>query len=333
MPDGSQVNCVTKLNKNKMNVSDLITEFGAYYQNQGQNANRIYRTLRAQFVTQMLFTLVLTDETIWRASKTTMTRLVQPFQKAWTPIGLLTFTPAEIRMFKVKMDHELYPDDIDATWLGFLASENLDRKEWPLVRWLVENEILPQIQEDLEMNEIYSGVYAAPTPGDAGAAGTAMDGIKKVINDHITGGRITPIATGALETDAKLFVAQVEDWAKQINVRYRMRNMPVSMSEDNFELFREGYDLTYNVNYRQDTNNTKIRYKNLEVMGLPSMVGSNKLIATPKENAILLKKRSINENRVQLESEDRRVKMWTDFWIGIGYILPEVVFTNDQDLV
>lgn len=316
-----------------MNVSDLITEFGAYYQNQGQNANRIYRTLRAQFATQALFTLVLTDETIWRAAQSTMTRLVQPFQKAWTPIGLAELSPIEIRQYKLKMDHEEYPDDIDATWLGFLASENLDRKEWPIVRWLIENEILPQIQEDLELNEIYSGVFAAPTPGTAGAAGTAMNGVKKVINDHITGGRITPIATGALETDAKLFVDQIEDWARQIDVRYRMRMMQVAMSEDNDELFREGFDLKYNVNYRQDAQNTRVRYKNLEIVGLPSMVGSGKIFTTPKENAILMKKRSINENRIQLESEDRRVKFWTDFWMGIGFTLPELVFTNDQDLV
>lgn len=315
-----------------MNVADLIAEFGAYYQNQEQNANRIYRTLRAQFMTQALFTLVLTDETIWRASKSVMTRLVQPFQKGWTPVGVQTFSPVEIRQFKMKIDHEEYPDDIDASWLGFLASENLDRKEWPIVRWLIENEMLPQIQEDLEMNEIYGGVYAAPTPGVAGAPGTAMNGIKKVVNDHITAGRITPIATGALATDPVLFVEQIEDWAKQINVRYRMKNMPVTMSEDNAELYREGFDLKYNVNYRQDAQNLRVRYKNLEVMGVPSFVGSNKIVATPKENAILMKKRSTNEGRIQLESEDRRVKFWTDFWMGLGYILPEVVFTNDQDL-
>lgn len=316
-----------------MNLADLIAEFGAYYQNQGQNASRIYRLLRAQFATQMLFTLVLTDDTIWRAATSTMTRLLQPYQNPWTPIGQAGFAPVELRMHKVKMDHELYPDDIEATWLGFLASESLDRKTWPLVRWLVENEILPQIQEDLEMNEIYDGVYAPPTPGVAGAAGTAMNGIKKIINDHITAGRITPISTGALETDPKLFVDQVEDFAKQIAIRYRNQSMTLAMSEDHAELYAEGFDTKYNVNYRQDAQNKRVRYKNIEVMGLPSHNGSNKIWTTPKANAILMKKKSVNEGRVELESEDRRVKMWTDFWLGIGFTLPELVFTNDQDLV
>lgn len=316
-----------------MNVADLIAEFGAYYQNQGQNSQRIYRVLRAQFMTQMLFTLVLSDETIWRAAKSTITRLVQPFQKGFTPIGEATFSPVEIRQHKIKMDYEVYPDDIEATWLGFLASENQDRKTWPIVRWLVEQEILPQIQEDLELNEIFSGVYAAPTTGTAGAAGTAMNGIKKIINDHITAGRTTTIATGALSNDPVTFVEQVEDFARQINIRYRMQQMTLGMSEERAKLYEQGYDEKYNVNYRRDTDTMRVRYQNISVMGLPSHQNSDKIWTTPKANAILLKKKSVNEGRVQMESEDRRVKLWNDFWIGLGFILPELIFTNDQDLV
>lgn len=315
-----------------MDVSSVITEFGAYYQNAGQNASRLYRLLRAQFATLMLFKLIITDDEIWRASKTTIGRLLQPFQKGWTPVPGVGFSPVEIRQYKMKMDHEEYPDDVESSWLGFLSSSNLDRKTWPFVKWLIENELLPQIKEDLELNEIYKGVYAAPTPGAAGPPSTAMNGIKKIINDYITAGRITPISTGVLETDPKLFVDQVEDFCKQINVRYRMKNMKLAMSEDRAELYQEGYDIKYNVNYNQAANNGKVRYKNIEVVGLPSHEGSNKIWCTPPENAIMMQKKTMNQDKVMLESEDRKVKIWTDFWMGIGYIFPELIFTNDQDL-
>lgn len=315
-----------------MNVADLITEFGAYYLNQGQNMSRLYQLLRRDFITGDVFTPVVTDDTIWRASEVRMQRIVQAFQKQFTPVGSPAFVPVEIRQFHLKADTQEYPDDLEATWLGFLSGPNVKRSEWPFVRWYLETQFFPQIQEDLEMNEIASGVYAAPTPGTASAASTGMDGIKKIITDHISDSRIVPQAMGAIPADDADFVTQLEEFHKGIDKRYRNGVLDLCMSEDLELKYKRGYRAKYLAGTSLvEGTSLKIIDTNITVKGLPAMQGSSRYFATPKANAILLKKKTQNQRAVDVQSIDRLVKFMTDWWMGLGFIIPELVFTNDQN--
>ncbi|AWW32433.1 hypothetical protein DN752_21060 [Echinicola strongylocentroti] len=315
-----------------MDVQDIITEFGAYYINQGQNLSRLVKILNEKSVTENAFTTVVTDDTLYRGGKSTIGRLLQPFQKGWTPIGNVGFTPIAIPQYPFKMDHEEYPDDLEATWLGFLADESLNRSEWPFIRWLVEVHLLPQIKEDYELNEIFSGVYVAPTPGTAGAAGTAMNGIKEIRNTHISDGRITPITIGALETDPQAFVEQIESFSDQINTRYWMQNMELNMSQTLAKRYRRGYRKLYGKDTDFDGVKSSVEDTNIMVVGKPSHEGSDIIWCTPKSNAIRLLKKSQNMNRVRIETAKREVSIFTDFYSGIGFLIPEIVFTNDSEL-
>lgn len=315
-----------------MNIAEIIAEFGAYYLKNGQNLSRIVKMLNAQSTTDSVLTPIITDETQWRASQATMGRVLQPFQKAWTPINPLKLVPVAIDQFKMKVDSEEYPDDLEATWLGFLAGEGIDRKEWPFIRWYVESMLIPQAKEDYELNEVYSGVFAAPTPGAAGAAGTTMNGLKKAINDQITLGRITPIVTGAPSADNKTFVEQVESFIDKVNVKYQHVPMQLCMSQALERRFLKGYRALYGKDTDYKGSNGSVDFSNVSIIGLPSMAGANKLWMTPKGNAIHLGKRTQNQNTVQIESVDRKVKMFSDWSRGVGFVIPEIVFTNDQDL-
>jgi len=314
-------------------ITDLINEFGNYYIPGNKNADRLIRHLRYPSVTEQAFRQVLTDATEYRLSEVRIGRLLQPFQKSWTPIGEAEFKPVTIKQYEMKLDHEVYPDEIEASWLGFLADNDLDRREWPLVRYLIENEMLPQIREDYELNEIYSGVYSAPSQGSAGPAGTAMDGIKRQINEYINQGRISPISTGALETDQVKFVEQIEDFTDQVSEQYYGINMDLCMSPDLVRRYQRGYKekygqaLDFNLDRTQQVDFTGVTPKPCH-----SMIGSDKIWMTPRENAIRVAKKQANLDQVRLEPVDRKVKIFTDFWKGIGFGIPEIVFTNDQDL-
>jgi hypothetical protein len=315
-----------------MNVADIITEFGAYYINQGQNAARIVEILNQKFGTEDAFTSVVTDDTVWRGAQSDIGELLQPFQKAWTPKGEVGFTPIEIKQYPFKVDFEDYPDDLEATWLGFLADGALDRREWPFVRWVIEMKILPQIKEDLELKAIYNGEYAAPTPGTAGSAVAAMNGAKLIINQHILDGRITPIPTGTLSTTPATFVGQIETFADAINTRYWNAPMDLNMSQTNARRFFRGQRALYGKDTDFDGVRMLVQGTNISVVGRASMAGSNKIWATPKKNAILLKKKTQNVNRVQVENVDRQLKVYTDFYKGAGFLIPELVFTNELEV-
>jgi hypothetical protein len=314
-------------------VSDIINEFGNYYIPQRQSTDRLVRQLRFPSVTEQSFRPILTDATEYRMSEVRIGELLQPFQKGWTPKGQSEFKPVTIKLYEMKLDHEVYPDEIEQSWLGFLADNDLDRREWPLVRYLIENELLPQFLEDYELNEVYNGVYQAPTPGTAGSPGTAMDGIKRQINDAINNGRITPISTGQLETDPVKFVEQIEDFADQVSEQYYGIQMPLNMSPTLVRRYQRGYKSKYGDSLDFNLNRTgQVDFSQIEVKPCHSMIGSNKIWMTPRENAIRLAKKSQNIEQVQLEGEDRKVKIWTDLYKGVGFPIPEIVFTNDQDL-
>ena len=95
-----------------MNVSEIITAFGAYYLNSGQNMNNILRMLTQGAVTPSFMTPIKTEETIYRMSSVTVGSLVQSFQKDWTPSDPGIFVPNEIRKRHMKIDIDIFPDDI-----------------------------------------------------------------------------------------------------------------------------------------------------------------------------------------------------------------------------
>ncbi|WP_187261306.1 hypothetical protein [Pontibacter beigongshangensis] len=316
-----------------MLIADIIAEFGAYYLNSGQNLSRIVKMLNAPSTTDSVLTPIITDDTIYQASQVRMGRVLQPFQKTWTPIDPLSLIPIAIQQFKMKIDDQQHPDDLEASWLGFLAGDGIDRKQWPFIKWYVETQLIPQAKEDYELNEVYKGIFVAPTNGTPGAAGTTMNGLKKAINDQVAAGRITPIVTGAPDADNKIWVDQVESFVDRINDRYQHIPMQLAMSPALERRFQKGYRAVYGKDTDYKGSNGNVDFSNISIIGLPSMAGENKIWCTPKGNAIHLGKKTQNANTVQIESVDRLVKMFSDWWRGVGFLIPEVVFTNDQNLV
>lgn len=316
-----------------MNVADVITEFGAYYLDHGQNLNDLRKQLFQKSETETMFTRIETDQTVLRGAEPRVTRLLQPYQKTWSPTGTVSFKPVDIPLFKQKIDFEDYPDDLEASWLGFLADKNLDRKQWPIVRYIVEELIMPQMEEDLEENEIYAGEYAAPgVPGTAGAAGTAMDGIKLIINNWIDDGRTSTIATGALESDPVDFVTQIEEWCKSIDQKYWKLAMELGLNPQLHRRFMDGMQIKYNQYYKQKDDLVTVNGFPFVLKSNASMIGSEKIFMSPKWNMANPVKKPSNQKTMLIESVDRKVKLFTDFWRGVGFYIPELIFTNDRDL-
>lgn len=301
--------------------------------NSNQNTQRLHRQLFYENTFDQHFMPMETEESVYQAASAALSRLAQPFQKAWTPTGDVTFTAAPIQTYGLKLDVELDPDDIEASWVAFLKSNNHDRKEWPLVRWLLEEHLIPKFNEDIMLNEAYAGEFAAVTPGTAGAAGTAMNGVKKIINDHIDAGDITPIALGAMVTDPADFVTDLEDnFIEAIPEKYRTQRMTLIMNINLFNRFRKGQLAKYNTNYEQANQTQFMLFPNITVIGEPALGSSEKIWCTPMENQLVVWKYGSKMSDFHIESAKRQVHIYTDFRKGYGFLIPEIVFTNDLDL-
>lgn len=320
-----------------INVAAVTAQFGAYYKPGSDNEKNLREMIYNKSRIATLFQDRPTTDTIWRGTMAELNRIVQPFQKAWTPIGELKFTPNEVAMFKLKIDLELYPDDIEATYLGFLGSlPELDRKNWPLVRYLIEKHAMSRKDKDM-LSEYFLGVYAAPGVGVAGAANTAMNGLRKVIRDYNTAGKTNlgngPIASGAAAADDADFCVQVEEWVEALPDEFKPELDVVIMSDKNARKYMRGKRKKYNINYAQVTDLMTIEdQSNIRVVGDVAMNGSDLFFTTIPDNRIRPIKKAELGSTMQVESAKRAVQVYTDWWEALNFEVPQFIFHNDQDL-
>lgn len=327
-----------------IDVSAVVAQFGAYYKPGSDNEKNLRKMLYERSNTALLFADRPTTDTIWRGTLASLDRVVQPFQKAFTPIGTITFTPNQFDLYKLKIDKKETPDDLEKTFEGFLADMNeLDRSKWPFVRWLIEEHIMPKKMEDLELNEYFLGVFAAPTPGTAGDAGTAMNGLRKVLRDYNTAGRLNmgdgAVASGAAAATPIDFCEQIEEWVEDLKPYFRNRFDAIVMSDTLARRYMRGKRKKYglDVNYLSGTgindlatveNKTSIR-----VVGIESMENSELWFATTKENRIRpIKKEALGKTMLAGQYAPREVSLYTDWFEALNFEVPEFVVTNDQDL-
>lgn len=316
-----------------MNIADLITEFGAFYQNGGQSVKDLNNQIMYMAETEKaMFTVIPTEDTVLRKANASVGKVLQKFQKTFTDAGTVAFTPRQIDLTHIKVDYKEYPSDLESSWIGFLATKGLAAKDAPLISYVINNLIIGKMAEDFELDAIYAGTDTSVTPGTAKLISTGFKGIKKIINDHITATETSAITMGAVPSDAVEFVDYVEDFAKQIPKHIRRVCKPIAMSDELYDLFIAGNGMKYNQGWNQQSELEKVRNTGMSVVGLASHTGSDKIWTTPEGNAVMGFKKSANEKVFQIQEDKREVAVMTDFWKGAGFWMPEHIYTNDQDL-
>jgi hypothetical protein len=322
-----------------LTVADIVAQWGAYYKPGSDNEKNLRNMLYKSSETAAFFATRPTSDTIYRSTLATLNRIVQPFQKAYTPIGAFNFKPNQFDLYELKIDMQETPDDLEKTYVGFLADlPEADRSKWPFVRWAVEQHIKPKRDEDLEQNEYFLGEYAAPAPGVAGAAGTGMNGLRKVIRGYNTGGRTNlgngAIVTGAPAGDPADWCTQVEDFVRSIPRLFRKKVDFIFMDPDLELKYKDGKDKKYNMQYAKDADLLTInKFPSIKVQGLESHAGSNLIWTTIPANRVQpLKKAAMKDQLTAKEFAPRVVSIYGDWWECLNYEVPEFLFHNDQDL-
>lgn len=307
----------------------IVQEYGAYYQDAGQNKKRILTMLSQGREITGFATPIKTDDTIFQLANATFRTLVQPFQKTFTQKGGVTITPNEIRQYRFKIDDEFMPDELHATWLGFLSKGGLSRKDWPFVKWLIEVYYSRQIDQDMELNEYYKGVYKAPAAGVAGADGTGMDGLQKILKDGIEAETINSINIGELHKDT--IFDQVEKFTDEIAEVYQGIKMNVFMSRYWYKKYMQDKRAQ---GFYQKTSDKEIDggidFTPLDVKPLACMVGTSDIFCTPQENFLHISPATLTKNQFKIEEAKRAVAVMGDWSEGLGFGINQAVWTNIQ---
>lgn len=306
-----------------LNTTNLVTQFGDYYLNEGQNMDRLKAAIRQPAVTPGYAVPIIHDSDVYRTSNTSLGSIVQQFQKAFTPKGDLTFTPNEIRLKNLKVDLSLYPDDVKGKWIGFLQSlEVQERADWPIVRYLLEMEVIPQIPHDLEMSAYWKGVYTIPTPGTAGNAEDAFDGVRRLLNNGLADSTMNAITLSATPSTSNIF-DMVEEFAEKAaitNEALSSVKQRIYMSNKWFRAYLRDKRNTHgtDVNYTTTGINIIDFMDNVEIVGLPSMSGADYIWSTPVDNFLYLRKLG-GLATPKVEESKREVFLMLDWWEAIGF--------------
>ena len=307
----------------------IVQEYGAYYIDAGQNKKRILNMLSQGSEIVKYATPIKTDDTIFRLANATFHSLVQPFQKTFTQKGGVDIVPNEIRQYRFKLDDEFMPDEFYATWLGFLTAQQVDRKEWPFVKWLIEVYYKTQIDQDMELNEYYKGVYATPQAGVAGEDGTGMNGVQYLLKAGVEQGTMNSVDIG--ELNASTIFDQIEAFTDEISEVYQGVKMNVFMSRHWLKKYLQDKRVQgFYQKFSEKDIDSGIDFTPLNVIGLASMVGTEDIFCTPAQNFLHVAPATITKNSFKFEEAKRAVAVMADWSEGLGFGINQAVWTNIQ---
>ena len=319
-----------------MAVTITTTALDASYQAVYADGSKGLQDLHAQVFHgaefDKLFTSIETEYSVYRQAVSTSGSVTQPGQISFTPSGSYSFKAAETPLFWVKAEYQGSSYKLRKTWLGSLHQKGVSEADQTFAKYIIDNHLVPQHIEDVELNGCYSGVYAAPTEGTAGAVGEMMNGFKKVINDKITATTVSPISTSTIPTDAVDFVTYIEEFVKDINKRDWKRPMNLAMNLEYEQLFKEGMEQKYNFNYRSAENLLTLKhFTNITVSGQVAMTGSDKIFCSPMSN--LVHPYTVYEGQlVKFDVDIRTLRAWLDKDLGYGTIDDSRLYTNSEEL-
>jgi hypothetical protein len=330
-------------------VSALVAAFGAQYTNEGQGMQSMMDQFLVPSVTEQEWCggCNVTENTQEKKNSVTLSSVLQPWQKGASPTGDLTIAPLTMTLSKMKYETDIDPDTIERTYAGWLRGvDTNDRSQWTITKWIAEIKLVEKGREDWELKAIMGGEYAAPTPGTGGAPETSHDGILTQVADAITATTITAInGPAAWSTDSEDCANEFEAWLESVRgtsetIRTIIDNHcdKVFMSKTLAMRIRKGLDIKYKDYGSQVAISGAIKtaayrytlpYHNLEVVGLPSMTGSSRVILTPPQNRDGYIKAPNSEQVAQLyPTGPRELLAFCDFYKQVSYWDPQYMYVN-----
>lgn len=312
-----------------IDVDDLKDEFGTFI---SQNEKPIYLRLtqKTESMEEMTTKVAITE---WRASQAYINSVVQQFSHKWTPLGGAKFTPITVKNRRHKINVPVNPDEINDSWLSHLYDEELTPQEMPITKFIIENLILPKVDEDREMKLIATGQFVAftnyPKTGHAGQpTGQSMDGfitqLVKFYEDK-ENNNVKFISLGPI-TNANI-VSKMEAFVDGIDELYQTKKMNIFVSATRYKQYKRAYRDEFPLTKNEDKAiSDTIDFSVQMLKPLPSMASVNHFFCTPKDNFIHLKHKNTGASKIWLQAQDYDVKVFADWWEGVGFAFEEALF-------
>ncbi len=278
------------------------------------------------------------SNTDYIASAAIMSEVSQQFTPKWTPKGAAKFTPIRIPYRRHKINVAIQPAEVLKSWLLYLYEQGRTMSDMPITRYIVENQILPKVLDDITLSMIAKGKFTdagVVADNDAGkAAKDSMDGFETIL----VAGKTDPAckinyykaaADPMAMTDAAL-LQYVDGFVDAISGLFA-HIVTVHCSEQLLTKYKRA-DFAINGKYTGLEGDGSIRFTNFRLVPLKSMYNSPILFATPKENFVELVDYSRAENCiVKIEEQNYDVKVFGEYSLATGFKIAEAVYAAVPD--
>jgi hypothetical protein len=313
-------------------LTELVASLGNYHRT---FSDQLYSKLINRDYSQKYFRTVAGVKDEYVADEFMISEITQPYQKAWTPKGIVSFAPAIIKARPIKVDIEFEPKDLEQTWEGKRIDGSLPEGQDFLESYIFD-QIIAKIKREIEYKIAYTGVYKAPTPGTPGAAQDSADGLLTVVDAGITAGTIEGIDTGAIdETNA---IDSLEAVYDAVDDEYKDGELIALVDGTVARAYKRDYRSAYGPNQDytamgKEGSEFYIDGTNCKVVTAAGLNGTGRVIITLPDNLIRVIDGTQEDSNfnVRFQVDKRIIDTLADFKMGWGFgITDGLVWANKE---
>lgn len=254
---------------------------------------------------------------------TLLSDVVQGFGTAWNAMGALQIEHKILTDYHQKVNFPIIPAEILNSYFAELYAEDKKMEEMPISKYIIENELLPKVIDNLATLSV-TGVYDS---AQLGVFGHSMDGIQTIIGKMTN--RDTPPAHPAFSipltalTDTNI-VDQVTAFERAIPSKMKSKIKKIFMSENNAERYQLQYEDQFGQNKFQD-NALRTRLGKREIVALEGLE-TDDIFCTTEDNFRRLMDVFDKPQITDVQKQDYEVKIFMEFWKGYDFLINELVF-------
>lgn len=261
---------------------------------------------------------------------TLMTRLVQGFKAEWEELGKLQIHHKILKDYHQKVNFPLVPSEILPSYFADLYAEDKDMRDMPISKYVFDNELLPQVIDDLDDLSV-NGEFDAQKLDEFGYS---MNGIVKILEklkeaEPSDNTKPSPFKIPLDTLTDSNIVENVTKFEREIPSKMKRKVKKVFMSENNKERYILDYEDKFGQNQFQ-TDQTKTRLGKREIVGIPGME-TDDIFATIDRNFVRLLDVFDEPRITDIQKQDYKLKFFMEFWKGYDFLIDELVYVANYE--
>ena len=305
-------------------IDDVVKELNTFL---AHNPTLISASLNRSEITLDKHTKPLTKiKGKYPQTHTLLEDVVQGFSNEWTEMGKMQIEHKILTDYHQKVNFSIIPSEILHSYYAELYEENKKPEDMPISKYIIENELLPKVIDNMQTLSI-SGKY---DPARKNEFGFSMNGIETILEALID--RDVAPAHPAFEipvnafTDANI-VDEVTAFERKIPSKLKKKIKKIFMSENNFERYVLQYEDQFGQNkFQGDVMKTRLGKREIVVLeGMESDV----IFGTTENNFRNLKDVFDKPAITDIQKQDYKIKIFMEWWKGYDFLINQMVVVSN----